>query len=246
MGEIYMIENIITGYKYIGQSKYSGIVRYKAHVKEATHNKTNLRLYNAFRKYGTQNMKLTIFETGVPEEKLDELEIYYIAKYDTYNNGYNNTTGGGGVRGYYHSNQTKRKISIASKRNMYRINTPERTAKIIAAQKGRPFTEEHRQHIKNSIGNREKENNPFYGKKHTLESKLKMSDSSIKYGVFQMKDEKVLGVFKSVKEAAIWCIDNNYTNATLSSVMYRIYYTCKGNQKLCYGFNWKYVKKCID
>ena len=246
MGEIYMIRNKITKDVYIGQSKYSGEYRYKQHIAEAEHTDRNLRLYNAIRKYGKENMELIILESNVPNEKLNELEIFYISKYDSFNNGYNNTSGGSGVKNYHHSDITRKKMSIGIKKSMWKINTPERTAKIIAAQKGRKFTEEHNKHIKESIVNRYGVNNPFYGKHHTVESKMKMSQSLTRYDVVQMKDDIAINKFHSVMEAAQWCIDNGYTSAKLSSAMYKVYYTCIGKQKICYGFNWKYVKKCID
>lgn len=241
-----MIRNKITQDIYIGQSKYSGYVRYKQHLAEAEHTNRNLRLYNAFRKYGSENMELIILETDVAEKDLDRLEQYYIQKYDSLNNGYNNTLGGGGVRGYHHSKETRKKMSIGIKNSMWKINTLERTAKIIASQKGRKFTEEHKQHIKESIKDRTGENNSFYGKHHTEETKNTLSLINTKYNVIQIKDGVILNVFESVKCAATWCIENNLTSAKLSSVMYRIYHTCDGHQNICYGFNWKYIKKCID
>lgn len=46
------------------------------------------------RKYGLENFELTILEDNLTDEELDDKERYYIQKYDTYNHGYNLTTGG--------------------------------------------------------------------------------------------------------------------------------------------------------
>ena len=137
-------------------------------------------------------------------------------------------------------------MSVSIHNSMWKINTPERTEKIRAAQKGRKFTEEHKQHIKDSIKDRYGKNNSFYGKHHREETKKIWTLINTKYDVIQMKNGEIINIFTSIKNAALFCIENEYTSAKLSSVMYRIYYTCKGNQKLCYGYEWKYKEKCID
>lgn len=246
LGDIYLITNKVTGMMYVGQTKYSADRRFKEHVHNALNTKRNLHLYNSMRKYGIENFELTILETCVDESMLDEREMYYIDKYDTFNSGYNYTKGGGGVRGYHHSKETRLKMGASISNAMWKINTPERTAKIIAAQKGRSFTEEHKQHIKESIGDRYGKNNPFYGKHHSSCTKRKISDSKIIYNVCQYENGILLNTFSSVENAAMYCIESGYTCAKLRSVMYRIYYTCIGKQKECYGFNWKYLEKCID
>ena len=57
---------------------------------------------------------------------------------------------------------------------------------------------------------------------------------------------EVLNTFDCVEDASNYCITNNYTTAKLSSVMYRIYYTCIGKQSHAYGFKWKYIERCND
>ena len=51
-------------------------------------------LYRAMNKYGVENFScIEIKETDTPNED----EIYFIQKYDTYHNGYNETLGGDGA-----------------------------------------------------------------------------------------------------------------------------------------------------
>lgn len=87
---IYKITNKINGHAYIGQS--TNITRrwadHRKRYKE--HNNT---LYKAFRKYGLENFSFEVLEECEPN-MLNEREIYYITLYDTFNNGYNETTGG--------------------------------------------------------------------------------------------------------------------------------------------------------
>lgn len=249
MGSIYLITNLINGKQYVGQTKRSVKDRYAEHIQEALNTDKNLHLYNSMRKYGIENFRIDILEDNVAESDLDALEIYYIGLFDTFLNGYNNTVGGGGVRGYHHSKETRIKIGKSVSENMWKINTPERTAKIISAQKGRKFTDEHRKNISLACkGKRTGENNGFYGKHHSKESKKKMHESSIKHYVQQLDFEtmNILNTFDCVEDASKYCIDNKYTTAKLSSVMYRIYYTCIGKQAHAYGFRWKYIERCND
>lgn len=53
----------------------------------------NYLLSRAFRKYGIENFSFEILEE-CSKEDLDDKEVYYISKYDSYFNGYNQTTGG--------------------------------------------------------------------------------------------------------------------------------------------------------
>lgn len=71
--------------------------RFKAHTKASTrrHRKT-YKIYNAMEKYGVENFFVETLETNVPIDKLDEREIEYIEKYNSFKSGYNSTPGGDG------------------------------------------------------------------------------------------------------------------------------------------------------
>lgn len=47
-------------------------------------------------KYGVDNFYYEVLEDKIPYNKLDDKEIYYIDKYDSYKHGYNSTPGGDG------------------------------------------------------------------------------------------------------------------------------------------------------
>lgn len=88
---IYKITNILNQHSYIGQS-IDIITRWRHHrnyPKQYSH----YPLYRAFEKYGLENFQFEILEECLPNE-LNEKEIYYIALFDTYKNGYNQTLGG--------------------------------------------------------------------------------------------------------------------------------------------------------
>lgn len=97
-GYIYKITNKINGKMYVGQTKNSIKTRFYDHKRNSKDpNKPNYYypLYKAFRKYGIENFEIEELEC-CDISLLNERETYYIEKYDTYNNGYNCTLGGGG------------------------------------------------------------------------------------------------------------------------------------------------------
>ena len=90
-GIIYKITNTVNNKSYIGQTRQSIQFRWNQHISK----KDNTYFHNAIQKYGKDNFIIeTLEECDV--EVLNEREIYYIAKYDTFKNGYNLTIGGDG------------------------------------------------------------------------------------------------------------------------------------------------------
>lgn len=92
-GIIYKVTNKVNGKSYIGQTRYTIEFRWKQHQ----HKKDNTYFHNAIHKYGIENFSIEILEECNVED-LNSREIFYIAKYDTFNNGYNLTIGGDGNR----------------------------------------------------------------------------------------------------------------------------------------------------
>lgn len=106
---IYYIKNTLNNNMYIGQS-VNIKARFCAHRSSLKNNKHyNEKLQEDFNKYG-----MDIFELGILEECesefLDELEQYYIKKYNTVESGYNNASGG--LKGFKSSEETKLKVSL--------------------------------------------------------------------------------------------------------------------------------------
>ena len=91
MGYIYKITNQLNQKSYIGQTITpikNRMYKHYSHSKVAT-----TGIDYAIKKYGQENFIVEeICECD--DSQLDELETYYIQYYNTYNNGYNLTTGG--------------------------------------------------------------------------------------------------------------------------------------------------------
>lgn len=92
-GIIYKVTNKVNGKSYIGQTRYTLEFRWRQHQ----HKKDNTYFHNAIRKYGVENFNIEILEECNYED-LNSKEIFYIAKFDTFKNGYNLTIGGDGNR----------------------------------------------------------------------------------------------------------------------------------------------------
>lgn len=93
-----MIENKINNKKYIGQTVdfEKRIDRHYHKLKGNRHD--NEHLQNSFNKYGANVFRIILLEDEVDKEDLDEREIYYINKFNTYKGkGYNMTSGGDSV-----------------------------------------------------------------------------------------------------------------------------------------------------
>lgn len=94
-GTIYIIKNTFNKAVYIGQTTLSVKDRFMQHMKPSAHKKT-YKFYRAINNIGREKFYYEILEENIPIDKLDEREIYYIEKYNSFHYGYNSTKGGDG------------------------------------------------------------------------------------------------------------------------------------------------------
>ena len=94
-GFIYKITNRVNNKVYIGQTHFTVEHRFKQHIKNYNIEHRKQILYKAFEKYGLDNFYVETLEE-VDCSKLNEREMYWIAYYDSFKNGYNATLGGNG------------------------------------------------------------------------------------------------------------------------------------------------------
>ena len=94
-GIIYKLTNKVNGKSYVGQTLHEK-QRLNTHKRlgKAKDTRFTLAVDFAIAKYGFDNFEYTVLEKDIPQEKLDEREIYWISYYDTLNTGYNLTKGG--------------------------------------------------------------------------------------------------------------------------------------------------------
>jgi group I intron endonuclease len=176
---IYCIENKINGKKYVGQS-INIERRFYLHRRDLNkiHKDSNDFLQNAWNKYGEKNFEFYILEECSSED-FNIKEIYYIDFYNTTNRnfGYNIDIGGNNppsFLGKKHSQETKLKISNASKGNKHWLGKKHKEstkAKLSISGMGRVFSAERK--LKISISKKGKTGS-FLGKKHSEETKEKI------------------------------------------------------------------------
>lgn len=111
MGYIYMIKNKLNNKCYIGQTIAKDVnTRWKGHIQRINTDGCPA-LYGAIKKYGLEQFEFKIICICF-DEACDELEIYYISKFNSIApNGYNLESGGNKNK-IFHA-ETRNKISIA-------------------------------------------------------------------------------------------------------------------------------------
>ena len=193
IGIIYKYENTFNHKVYIGQT-IDEKKRFSAH-KSAIIEK-NPHFHAAIKKYGFENFNYEVLFriqcelTEYVKIVLDEMEMYYINKFNSTNPiyGYNITSGGGGTIGYKLSEEHKKKISDAMKSKHIHLSKEQ----ILALQ-------EKRREVKYIKG---KAINRYDLQGNLIESYISMIDASRKFKCNAkslsraMKREHNTGIFK--------------------------------------------------
>lgn len=204
---IYCTTNLINDKKYIGQ--HNGKKNYYLGS-----GKTILK---AIKKYGKNNFKKEILCNCNSIEELNIMEDYYIEYYNAresdlfYNigkGGSNPLIGLGRKKGYKVTNETKEKLRIA---HTGKKLSKEHCIKIGLNKKGKSF---------------------FKDKKHSIESKIKISQS-------KSNNKKILQFDKNNNFIKEW---NNMIEIKeyLGKRPRSLFYNLNNKTKSAYGFIWKY------
>lgn len=94
LGKIYLISNDINDKVYVGQTIQTLNKRFNGHCCYSKSDRSvNMYIKRAIHKYGKDKFHITLIEE-CPINLLNDREKYWIAFYDSYNNGYNLTKGG--------------------------------------------------------------------------------------------------------------------------------------------------------
>lgn len=130
------------GKMYVGQTICDLEHRKNQHKNEAGRGEGST-FHKAINKYGFNNIKWEIIDSGNNQKELDNKEKHYIKQYRTFTGykncqGYNRTLGGEGVRGLIHSKDTRTKISNSLKGKLAGDNNPS-ARKVICLNTGEVF-----------------------------------------------------------------------------------------------------------
>lgn len=198
---VYMWENNITGKRYIGETTdlYHRMKNYKnGGVTRILSEEVNTFGWNIFELYIIER-----FDYDVKEEELLDRESYWISKYDTTNpdKGYNTCSYSNHTKGTQLTDETKKKISEASK-ELWKDQTYRKK------QTDRMTGEKNFFYGKHFNG----ELNPMYGKHHSDETVAKIKEALTgKPNYSAMKKVKCVEtgeIFDSLKEAGKMCNSN--------------------------------------
>lgn len=240
---IYKVENKVNNKKYIGLTRKSLEERKESHLRKVR-NGSNTHFHNAIRKYGIDNFIWEVVNDTVDDiGELGKLEVEYISKYDSYNNGYNLTTGGESA--YSHSDETKKKLRQI---NLGKVLSEETKEKIRQGNIGKEVTDEFRQRMRDmNVGRklskeaREKISKSLRGKPgrntgntHTNETKEKISKS--RSGIPAHNRMRIVQKDMSGNIIREWASINEACGVTgvknISSVL-------NGNRKSAGGYKWE-------
>lgn len=133
---IYVITNLLSGKQYVGQTRQAIKKRFARHCWDSEHKK-NMPVCLAIKKYGKTNFAVKKLQHCKTQEELDEAEIYWAKKLDTFSpNGYNLKAGAGpGAM----SEETKQKIKMANIGKKFSLETRKRLSE---SHKGLKHSEE--------------------------------------------------------------------------------------------------------
>lgn len=136
---IYIYTNKTNGKSYVGQTINPGD-RKASHIRDAMSGRLNTHFHCAIRKYGIDAFEYNVLETDIENDAVDDRERYWIQKYDSYKNGYNETLGGKGMYGVKHKPE-----SLVKMKN--RVVTTKTRQLISKAHKGKVISDEVRAKI---------------------------------------------------------------------------------------------------
>jgi group I intron endonuclease len=110
---VYLITNKVNGKKYVGQTVQPLKDRWKLHKSRAKH-VYKTAICSAIRKYGFSSFSIEVLHECETKEEMGFFEKYYIFFLNTNPPfGYNLTGGGEGTSGWKHTEDAKKKISLA-------------------------------------------------------------------------------------------------------------------------------------
>lgn len=265
MGVIYLRTNRINGKKYVGQAT-------DLKVRQRDWNNLNQPyagqfINNARAKYGLSAFGFEILKE-CSDDELDYWETYFIEKLNTKSpNGYNLTEGGGGCKGYHHTEESRRKISEThkgketwmkgkhhneesrrkiSEKAKGRHYTEEAKKKMSEIRKGIRFSEEHRKKISEALKGKERSEEHRKNLSKALKGKKLSEDTIIKMaeghrGKYNTKKSKTVFQYDLEGNFIAKFPSTNEVERLLGFDSGNVSKCCRGEKAKAYGYKWKYA-----
>lgn len=241
---VYKITAKHNGKVYIGQS-IDIYNRWRGHWKQVQQGDSDY-IHNAMRKYGKEGFNYEIIEQ-CSQEIINEREKYWINYYDSYNNGYNLTTGGEGVKNKIFSEEEKihlRNLAIKNNRNkpiiQFDLNGNKITewigAKDIYKKLGYSFASI------SGCANMKEKFRTAYGYIWLYKDYYEKYGLNLKYHLETLSNNRIYQIDDKNNIVAIWdnisCLPNNYKPSTI----YQAIDDTNTHHKTAYGFVWVFEK----
>lgn len=206
---IYIHINKINNKVYIGQTCQKPQKRWD----NGRGYETSPKFYNAILKYGWDNFQHQILFSNLSQEQANQKQQQLILQYKSTddNYGYNITSGGSNFK---HSQETKRKIGqanhISLQGNKWSQHQRQIMSQMFSGQNNPFYGKHHTEQTKRKIsqsrkGKRAGEDHPFYGKHRSQQELQKMSKGRKSKGGKQVKCINTGEIFPTMMDAARWC-----------------------------------------
>lgn len=214
---VYGIENTINGKWYIGQTKNLA-QRRRQHLwrlRDGSHG--NKDLQNDWNLFGENAFKLHCLEECSDDRLLDK-ERYWISKKNSYEYGYNLTTGGLGPENLVHSEESRQKMSTSQTGRKHSEQTKKRMSE------SAKHSERNKRHLEEMFAAKRERTVTAkeYAHLKSLCEKQKKPVLCVETGV----------VYESAHDAAR---KNNTHQSSISLC-------CRGGTKTHKGLHWKYIE----
>jgi len=153
MAIIYKALNVINSKIYIGATNQELDIRKCQHKSRAL-NGYGCAFYHAIRKYGWNSFLWEVIEYDIESNEIEEREIYYINKYNSFadtGHGYNRTIGGGGTLGYTFTDAQKENIRKSVKDSLIKKYGIKKQLRLFHNRTGVPHSNETKKSISESL-----------------------------------------------------------------------------------------------
>lgn len=233
---IYKMENKLNGKVYIGQTRRSFEQRISEHINGAKRGE-DFHIGQAIRKYGIENFDCSIIAETDDINVLNDMEEFYIKKYNSVETGYNLAYGG---------KSNTMDCPVTRKKHDRKMRSPEVRAKIsktlsakIAAE-GRTaeYTANMRRGFQEYLKS-EKRKRDLENYKMTVQHISAAAQAKYKEVYCINERNVIVAEFKSVKAAAMWWGYNGYIVKSYDQLMDKIKESSK-EDKFIRGLKWIY------